>query len=191
MHERGLFSCANFAKEVIDDLQMTNTNHQEKEQITMKKILYGLIAAVCFGIAATAGAAGQRCLNNDPNYPMSYGHANWWEYVDLSSIVGGAYDGEYYQFAVGYVLEYVNHGHDYQYEYRTRRFRTGMVNSLVQYYVEEKDKWVTIPIQDKQLVSEFIRKNGYAAYEDHFHPEAYRMFQIAYPDFCKSMYGNN
>lgn len=158
----------------------------------MKKILCGLIAVTFFCIASIAGAATGQFLNGDPNYPMSYGHANWWEYVDLSSIVGGEYDGEYYQFAVGYVLErFDSSAGEKVYEYRTRRFRTGMVNSLVQYYVEKKDKWVTIPIQDKQLVSEFIRKNGYSAYEVHFHPEAYRMFQIAYPGLCGDIYGHN
>ena len=158
----------------------------------MKKFLCGLIAATYFCIASIAVAATGQFLNGDPNYPMSYGHANWWEYVDLSSIVGGEYDGEYYQFAVGYVLErFDSSSGEKVYEYRTRRFRTGMVDSLVQYYVEKEDKWVTIPIQDKQLVYEFQQKNGFFPYLHHFHPEAYRMFQIAYPDLCKSMYGNN
>lgn len=157
----------------------------------MKKCICVLLAAVCLCAAATAGAAAQRCLNGDPNFPMTYGHTNWWEYTDLSSIAGGEYDGEYYQFAVGYVLETLGSGQDYQYEYRMRRFRTGMVNSLVQYYVETKDKWVTIPLQDKPIVSEFIRKNGYSAYETHFHPAAYRMFKMAFPAFCKDMYGDN
>ena len=159
--------------------------------MTMRKMICALVAAACFCFAAIAGAAEQRCLNGDPNYPMSYGHADWWEYVDRSSIVPGEYDGEYYQFAVGYVLEYVDAGQNYQYEYRMRRFRMGMVNSLVQYYVEEKDKWVTIPVQDKKLVSEFMRKYGYYEYEMHFHPAEYHMFRVAYPALCKGTYGDN
>ncbi len=150
-----------------------------KGQMRMRKVVCALLAAACFCVTSVAGAATGQFLNGDSNYPMTYGHANWWEYLDLSSCTIVADTDDYYELAACYIREIA--GREERYSYHTRYFRKEKKEgSLPKYRGEGEEKWTTIPAQEKALVSEFIERYGYFPYFKRFHPAAYYMFKDVY-----------
>ena len=91
-------------------------------------------------------------LDNDPNYPLSYAHANYHEYVDLISCTHNDENETYETYAVGYIAYTMNVTGDTS-TYQTRIFRCRK-DRTQNPQVYENGEWVTL-----QSYSESERQN--------------------------------
>lgn len=144
----------------------------------MKKLvmLVFLLAFLCLPLTVNARP---RYLNDDPNFPLTGGHFDYFEYTDLSSCTVTEENEQYYAISVGYAVQCKKLGNPY----RIRSFRYWKDGETrPQYYNEDKNEWITIPVLTPELVKEFRsnpKNQSIAAYNARFHPKEFFMLRAA------------
>ncbi|WP_154651167.1 hypothetical protein [Propionispira raffinosivorans] len=116
-------------------------------------------------------------MNDDPNFPVSYYHANYREYVDLNSCAFIFNNADEYEFAVGYVGVVIGGGSSYHIRHY-RQLKDG--HSLPQFYNENKNQWIAIPLYHYSEIEMYITSHGYLGYINDYHAYSYYMFKYAY-----------
>ncbi len=142
----------------------------------MKKLFLFIFMFFLFSFPFTANATVY--LNDDPNFPLTGGHGDYYEYTDLSSCQVVEETDQYYDIAVGY---YIISDKQLDDPYRIRRFRYWK-DSFVrpQFYSYYREVWIDIPSQNTEDVNAFRSMNhSYGAYMNHFYPHAFHMLQTA------------
>lgn len=124
-------------------------------------------------------------LDGDPNYPLTYSHANSFEYLDLSSCTVRQEGGDYY-YAVGYVsiLADVEGNHS---SYKTRCYRLVNDGKMLQ-CSQDGTNWTPIPYYTSAGVRKYIREHGYMEYIRRYHAFAYFMFKRAFRQIYQREY---
>ena len=135
--------------------------------------------ALLFLAQFSTASASLQYLDNNPNYPVSYYHANYREYVDLTSCTFSAEDENYYTYATGYIA-YVRDPDGDSRVYRLRQFRQAKNGGENPQFYSNGGKWVSIPAFDHGEISRYIKSHGYMGYIDDYHPYAYYMFKLVY-----------
>lgn len=139
--------------------------------------LIPVMAVLVLVLSAKAHASNQY-LDNDPNYPLSYAHAHYLEYVDLISSTYNDESCEYDTYATGYVAYSMEKDFNTS-SYQTRLFRQ-IKNRSQNPQVFENGQWVSLPAYNSPEIQAYIKAYGYAEYVEHYHPFAYYMFKIIY-----------
>lgn len=146
----------------------------------MQKICRHLIlfiVVLVLALPAKAYASNQY-LDNDPNYPLSYAHVHYLEYVDLISSTYNDEDSEYDTYATGYVAYSMEKGFNTS-SYQTRLFRQ-IKNQSQNPQVFENGQWVSLPAYNSPEIQAYIKLHGYTKYAERYRPFAYYMFKIIY-----------
>ncbi|MBQ9376450.1 MAG: hypothetical protein IJU05_01415, partial [Schwartzia sp.] len=108
---------------------------------------------------------------------------NFWEYTDLNSCTIAEETDEYYELAVGYVRRSRVEGTPYYVRY-FRYYKDGVTRP--EYYVEKTDKWIVLPLQDKETRDAYWKEHpAYQPFRAHFHPDQFHMLQVA----CRQLFG--
>ena len=143
----------------------------------MKKIL-PLVAVLmfCLCIPLTASAM-DKYLNGDPNFPLTGGHANFWEYTDLSSCTIAEENDEYYKLAVGYVRV----SRKEQNPYRVRYFLYYKDGATRPQYYDDNGWWISLP----PLKSMSEANLPFQPYRQKYHPDQFHMLRAA----CREIFG--
>lgn len=143
----------------------------------MKKFLIFMLMVFCLYLPSSVSATVY--LNNDPNFPMTGGHGDYYEYTDLNSFKIVDETEQYYDITVGYIVVSRRPLDD---PYRTRTFRywkDGVTRP--QYYSYYLNEWKDIPSQNINDVTNY-RNNvdgSYTAYFKTFLPHMFEMLQLA------------
>ena len=136
----------------------------------MKRFFHTFLTAAAFAlfflVQPHTASASLQYLDDDPNYPVSYYHANYREYVDLSSCTFSDEDPDYYTYATGYVAYY-----------RDAESKDGGSNP--QFY-SARGQWLSMPVFDYDEIWRYIKSRGYTGYIDDYHAYPYYMFKIVY-----------
>ena len=142
----------------------------------MRKVFAVVFLLVCLLFSVTE-AAKPKFLYDDPNFPLTAGHADYFEYTDLSSIEIINETDTYYEIQVGYAVDCPPMGNPYKTRY-FRYFKDGY--SRPQFLSLKSQSWVDIPVQSREDIDEFRRTNtSYRAYWAKFHPNQFAMIQLA------------
>ena len=145
----------------------------------MKRFFHVLFTASAFALfffsQLPTASASLQYLDDDPNYPVAYYHANYREYVDLSSCTFSAEDADYYTYATGYVAYYRDPDGTFR-EYRIRQFRQAKDGGSNPQFYSANGRWIAMPTFDAGEISRYIQQHGYMGYIDSYHPYAYYMF---------------
>ena len=128
-------------------------------------------------LSAKAHASSQY-LDDDPNYPLSYAHAHYIEYVDLISSTYNDEGSEYDTYATGYVAYSIGEKFNTS-SYKTRLFRQ-IKNQSQNPQFSEDGQWISLPAYNSPEIQAYIKAHGYAKYVEYYHPFAYYMFKIIY-----------
>jgi len=127
-------------------------------------------------------------LDNNPNYPLIYCHANYREYLDLTSCNMYEADG-YCYYGAGYVAYIEGYGESrpvVSREYKVRRYRQSLDGgSSLEVYIQDRNKWEWIPSYRSDEILEYIRQYGHYGFREHYLPFSYYMFKAIY----KQIYG--
>lgn len=154
-----------------------------------KSALTGMLALLVLLIASAASAS-LEYLDNNADYPVSYYHANYREYVDLTSCTFRE-DSAYLYYATGYISFVIGPENDIR-AYHTRQFRKAKDGiSAPQFYDESAKEWVTMPAYDYGEISRYITEHGYSAYISDYYPYEYYMFKIVYEKINEVPYPDN
>lgn len=140
-----------------------------------KNIIIGFLMFILyFPVSASATVY----LNDDPNYPMTGGHGDYFEYMDLSSCQVSSESDQFWDISVGYIVVSTPALED---PYRIRRFRYWKDGyTRPQFYSPYREAWIDIPSQNVEDVNAFRSINhSYAAYMQRFYPHMFRMLQTA------------
>ena len=144
----------------------------------MKKI-FSLVAMLmfCLCVPLTASAMDEY-LNGDPNFPLTGGYRNFWEYTDLSSCTIAEENDEYYKLAVGYVRV----SRKEQNPYRVRYFRYYKDDATrPQYYDDNNEQWISLP----PFKSNSEANIPFQPYRQQYHPDHFNMLRAA----CREIFG--
>lgn len=149
----------------------------------MKRFFHTLLTAAAFAlfflVQPHTASASLQYLDDDPNYPVSYYHANYREYVDLSSCTFSAEDPDYYTYATGYVAYYRDADGSFR-EYRIRQYRQSKDGGSNPQFYSAQGRWLSMPAFDYDEISRYIQSHGYTGYIDDYHAYPYYMFKIVY-----------
>ena len=122
-------------------------------------------------------------LDGNLNYPFSYGHANWWEYVDLKSCHFVHNDSYSYEMAVGYISE-IEGGGGRNRLYKVMYFRQVKDGYSLPQFNDGEKGWKTIPSwKNKEAVQRSMNPDYGGCWQNYFFtflPDKYYMFKIAY-----------
>ena len=146
----------------------------------MNKLLRYLSLLVVFtiiGVSLHVEAIPQY-LDNEPNYPLSYAHANYREYVDLISCTHNDESETYETYAVGYIAYTMDvTGGTSTYQTRVFRCRKDRTQNPQVY---ENEEWLTLQSYSESEGQRYIEQYGYTEYIEHYHLYARSMFNIVY-----------
>lgn len=149
----------------------------------MKKFFHVLFTAAAFAllffVQPPTASASLHYLDNNPNYPLAYSHANYREYVDLTSCTFNADDPDYYTYATGYIAYYRDADGSSR-EYKIRQFRQAKDGSRNPQFYSDHGRWLTFPTFDADEIWRCIQQHGYLGYMETYYPYAYYMFKIVY-----------
>ena len=130
-------------------------------------------------------------LDDNPNYPATYYHANYREYVDLSSCAWDDTLDDYDVYSAGYIA-YTFSPEGESRRYLTRSFRQVKDGSEPpQFYNANTQEWITIPVYDRNEIRQYKMDNGYLGYIEHYHAYAYFMFKAVYKETRGVEYPDN
>lgn len=125
----------------------------------------------------------EKFLNGDTNYPRSYGHANWHQYVDLKSCRFVYNNNFSYEMAVGYVELYIDVNKSV---YRIKYFRQNKDGYSLPQVSSDGNNWTTIPSwRNEEAVNRSMDPNqggSYYNFERIYLPASYHMFKMAYKE---------
>lgn len=150
-----------------------------------------VFAAITMCINVSIAFAVDYFLDNDSNYPVTYYHANYREYVDLSSCSWNGTHDDYDVYSTGYIACTFEAEGETQ-KYLTRSFRQIKDGSAPpQFYNAGTHEWITIPVYDRNKVEEYKQTNGYIGYIEHYHAFEYFMFKAIYRETRGKEYPDN
>ncbi|AOH48054.1 hypothetical protein BCS37_06225 [Selenomonas sp. oral taxon 920] len=146
----------------------------------MNKLLRYPFLLVIFSLISVSAhvEAIPQYLDNNPNYRLSYAHANYCEYVDLISCTYNDEDETYETCSSGYIAYTMDiTGDTSTYQTRTFRFRK---NRTQPPQVYENGEWITLQSYSESEGQRYIEQYGYTEYIEHYHLYARSMFNIVY-----------
>ncbi|WP_315439842.1 hypothetical protein [uncultured Selenomonas sp.] len=157
----------------------------------MNKLLRYLSLLVVFTIIGVSPhvEAIPQYLDNDPNYPLSYAHVNYREYVDLISCTHNDENETYETYAVAYIAYTMDITGDTR-TYQTRVFRCRK-DRTQNPQVYENGEWLTLQSYSKSERQKYIDQYGYVEYIEHYHLYARDMFKIVYEQITGAPYPDN
>ena len=85
----------------------------------MKRIFLTMFLAVLIQAANISIVSAVEYLDGNSNFPLSWGHAGYFEYVDLTSCTFVSNEGNFYEIAANYI----GYSRMYGKTYGTRHFR--------------------------------------------------------------------
>ena len=139
-----------------------------------------LLAMALFLIHPPATIVAMNNLDDNPNYPATYYHANYREYVDLSSCAWDDTLNDYDVYTAGYIA-YTFSPEGESRRYLTRSFRQVKDGSEPpQFYNAHTQEWITIPVYDRNEIRQYKMDKGYLGYIEHYHAYEYFMFKAVY-----------
>ena len=160
------------------------------------KLLFSYIAGITFVSLLflanpSSTLAAVHFMDDDPNYPATYYHANYREYVDLSSCAWNDEHDDYDVYSTGYIaFTFVPEGK--LKNYFSRRFRQVKDGSEPpQFYNASTREWITIPVYDRNEIQLYKKYKGYLGYIEHYHPFEYFMFKTVYKETRGVEYPDN
>ena len=124
-------------------------------------------------------------LDDDPNYPAPYYHANYREYVDLNSCDWHDTLDDCDFYSMGYIA------YTFALEGESRqqlmcRFRIVKDDSEPpQFYNSNAQAWITIPVYGRDEIQQYKKYKGYLGYIEHF------MFKTVYRETRGEEYPDN
>lgn len=150
-----------------------------------------IIALVVLIMSSSNTIAAVNFMDNDPNYPATYYHANYREYVDLSSCDWNDTLDDYDVYSTGYIaFTFAPEGESRK--YLTRRFRQVKDGSEPpQFYDAPTKKWITLPVYDRNEIQQYKKFKGYLGYIEHYHAFEYFMFKTVYRETRGEEYPDN
>ena len=150
-----------------------------------------IIALVLFIMSSSNIIAAVNYMDNDQNYPATYYHANYREYVDLSSCSFNNEHDDYDVYSTGYVAcTLASEGESRKYLTRTFRLvKDG--NEPPQFYDAKTQDWITIPVYDRDEIQRYKKNKGYLGYIEHYHAFEYFMFKAVYKETRGEEYPDN
>ena len=150
-----------------------------------------LLAMALFLMHPSGALAAVNHLDDNPNYPATYYHANYREYVDLSSCAWDDTLDDYDVYSAGYIA-YTFSPEGESRRYLTRSFRQVKDGSKPpQFYNAHTREWITIPVYDRNEIRRYKQENGYLGYIEHYHAYAYFMFKAVYKETRGVEYPDN
>ncbi len=130
-------------------------------------------------------------MDSDPNYPATYYHANYREYVDLSSCDWNDTNDDYDVYSTGYIACTLASEEESR-KYLTRSFRQVKDGSEPpQFYNAKTQEWITIPIYDRDEIQRYKKYKGYLGYIERYHAFEYFMFKVVYKETRGEEYPDN
>ncbi len=149
-------------------------------KIRFSYLTFYLLVMVLFLMNPSSTLAVARCLDDDPNYPATYYHANYREYVDLSSCDWDDTLDDYDVYSAGYIAYTLTpEGESRKYLVRSfRQIKDG--SEPPQFYNVNTQEWITIPVYDRNEIRQYKQDKGYLGYIEHYHAYAYFMFKTVY-----------
>ena len=150
-----------------------------------------IFVMVLFLMHPSGALAAVNNLDNNPNYPATYYHANYREYVDLSSCAWDDTLDDYDVYSTDYIaFTFSPEGESRR--YLTRSFRQVKDGSEPpQFYNAHTQEWITIPVYDRNEIRQYKMDNGYLGYIEHYHAYAYFMFKAVYKETRGVEYPDN
>lgn|GEM_PF-1351440 len=171
-----------YSKKVVNDYGLLSNGFMRgclKRYIILYSLFSFFIVGGVFGLFPSVAYADILYLNGDSNYPVTYYHVDYREYIDLSSCTFVYNNDDSYEFAVGYMGVDMSDLNNNKYHIRYyRQMKDG--NSLPQYLDKNGDKWISIPRFNYDEILDYMRSNGYGGYINTYHAYEYFMFKAAY-----------
>ena len=160
----------------------------------MKMFYYqitGVLAALLLIVASPSTLAAVHFMNDDPNYPATYYHVNYREYVDLSSCDWNDTNDDYDIYTTGYIAcTLAPEGESRKYLARSfRQIKDG--SEPPQFYDAQTKEWITLPVYDRNEIQQYKKFKGYLGYIEHYHAFEYFMFKTLYRETRGEEYLDN
>lgn len=150
-----------------------------------------ILVMVLFLMNPSGAFAAVHFMDNDPNYPATYYHANYREYVDLSSCAWNDEHDDYDIYSTGYLACTLSPEGEAR-KYMTRSFwQVKDGSEPPQFYNADTQEWITIPIYDRDEIQQYKKYKGYLGYIEHYHAFAYFMFKAVYKETRGVEYPDN
>ncbi len=158
---------------------------------TLYSWITGVFAALLLIVALPSTLAAVHFMDDDPNYPATYYHANYREYVDLSSCDWNDTNDDYDIYTTGYIAcTLAPEGESRKYLVRSfRQIKDG--SEPPQFYDAQTKEWITLPVYDRNKIQQYKKYKGYLGYIEHYHPFAYFMFKTVYQETRGEAYPDN
>ena len=190
--EDNFFRCEYESIQPEVDIIRAIVEARQLKHITKKSYLaFCIFGMVLFLMHPSSTLAAVNNLDDNPNYPATYYHANYREYVDLSSCAWDDALDDYDVYSTGYIaLTFTPEGESRR--YLTRSFRQVKDGSEPpQFYNAHTQEWITIPVYDRNEIRQYKQDNGYLGYIEHYHAYAYFMFKAVYKETRGVEYPDN
>lgn len=158
---------------------------------TMALYITRILATMLLIVFPSGTFASVHHMNDDLNYPATYYHANYREYVDLSSCSLNEEHDDYDIFTTGYIACTLTPEGESR-KYLTRSFRQVKDGSEPpQFYDAKMQDWITIPTYDRNEIQQYKKYKGYLGYIEHYHAFEYFMFKTVYRETRGEEYPDN
>lgn len=153
--------------------------------------VFCLLVMLLFIVNLSSTFAAVHFMDDDPNYPATYYHANYREYVDMSSCDWNDTLDDYDVYSTGYIaFMFAPEGESRKYE--TRSFRQVKDGSEPpQFYNAKTKEWITIPVYDRDEIQRYKKYKGYLGYIERYHAFEYFMFKAVYKETRGEEYPDN
>ncbi len=159
-----------------------------------KALSYLIVIIFTMGLLSTNPSgtlAAVHFMDEDPNYPATYYHANYREYVDLSACDWNDTNDGYDVYSTGYIAcTLAPEGESRKYHTRSfRQVKDGI--EPPQFYDTKAQEWITIPVYDRNEIQQYKKYKGYLGYIEHYHAFEYFMFKMVYKETHGEEYPDN
>ncbi len=154
-------------------------------------IIMGIFTSLLFIVIPSSTFAAAHFMDDDSNYPATYYHANYREYVDLSSCDWNDTNDDYDVYSTGYIsCTLTPEGESRKYLVRSfRQVKDG--NEPPQFFNADTQVWITIPVYDLDEIQRYKKYKGYLSYIEHYHAFEYFMFKTVYRETRGEEYPDN
>ena len=157
----------------------------------MRRVLILTTVFFCMLWSITMAGARWEYLDGDTNYPFTYGHGGYFEYIDLSSCTLVKDTHDFYVMAAVMIGKTEDWQHEPRKTWTEYWYQPKDGYSAPSYYDSEKDQWVIMPKPYRQeYLHDYAWQHGYSPMIDHFHLFQYRAFKKAYQKIWGVAYGD-
>ncbi len=190
--EDNIFRCEDESIQPEVDIIRAIVEARQLKHITKNSYLaFCIFVMVLFLMNTSIALAAVNFLDDNPNYPATYYHANYREYIDLSSCAWDDTLDDYDVYSAGYIA-YTFSPEGESRRYLTRSFRQVKNGSEPpQFYNANTQEWITIPVYDRSEIQHYKQAKGYLGYIEHYHAYAYFMFKAVYKETRGVEYPDN